>query len=70
MAETIMNRIKKYCTVVRVIVHTQPALLNNRTKKANVLEIQVNGGDVAQKVDFAYDLFEKEVTVDQVFEDF
>jgi large subunit ribosomal protein L3e len=68
MSEKVLNRIKKYCSVVRLICHTQPDKLNNRTKKANVYEIQVNGGDVAQKVDFGYGLFEKEVTVDQVFE--
>ena len=68
MAETVMNRIKKYCQVVRLIVHSQPSLLNKSQKKANVLEIQINGGDIAQKVDFAYNLFEKEITIDQVFQ--
>lgn len=28
--------------------------------------VQVNGGDAAAKVDYAYSLFEKEVTVDAV----
>merc|ERR1719261_2262017 len=33
-----------------------------------MMEIQVNGGkDVAEKVDFAKDLMEKEVTIDSVF---
>lgn len=32
------------------------------------MEIQINGGSVAQKVDFAYNLFEKQVTVDAVFQ--
>ena len=31
------------------------------------MEIQINGGDSAAKVDFAKDLFEKEITVDSVF---
>jgi hypothetical protein len=30
-------------------------------KKAQLMEIQINGGSVAQKVDFAYGLFEKQV---------
>merc|ERR1712194_343656 len=38
-----------------------------RLKKAHIMEIQVNGGDAASKVDFAKSLFEKEVTVDSVF---
>jgi len=38
-----------------------------RSKKAHLLEIQVNGGTVAQKVDFATGLFEKQVPIDAVF---
>jgi hypothetical protein len=33
------------------------------------MEIQVNGGTIAQKVDFAYSLFEKSVEVSSVFEE-
>ena len=66
----LLDRVKKYCHVVRVIVHSQPNLLNNRTKKAHIMEIQVNGGSNTEKVDFAHNLFEKEVKVDQVFSDF
>jgi len=33
------------------------------------MEIQVNGGTVEQKVDFAYGLFEKQVPVSSVFEE-
>jgi len=63
-----LERIKKYCTVVRVIAHTQVKKLKLRQKKAHVMEIQVNGGDsVAAKVDFAKGLFEQEVLVDTVF---
>jgi large subunit ribosomal protein L3e len=61
------ERIKKYCTVVRVIAHTQIGKLNLRQKKAHVMEIQVNGGTVPQKVEFAKKLLEKEVRVDSVF---
>ena len=32
------------------------------------MEIQLNGGSVADKVDYAYNLFEKAVTVDSVFQ--
>jgi large subunit ribosomal protein L3e len=61
------DRIKKYCTVVRVIAHTQIGKLNLRQKKAHVMEIQVNGGTIPQKVEFAKKLLEKEVHVDSVF---
>lgn len=62
-----LDRIKKFCSVVRVIAHTQVKKLNLRLKKAHIMEIQINGGDAAAKVDFAKNLFEKEVAVDTVF---
>jgi len=65
-----LNKIKKYATVVRVIAHTQVRKVKALTvKKAHVMEVQVNGGTVAQKVDFAYGLFEKQVPVDALFND-
>jgi len=42
-------------------------LLKLRQKKAHIMEIQVNGGTVAQKVDYAYHLFEQKVPVDAIF---
>lgn len=65
--EVELARIKKYCTVVRVIAHTQMKLLNIRQKKNHVMEIQLNGGSVEDKVKFGYDLFEKEVRIDSLF---
>jgi large subunit ribosomal protein L3e len=62
-----LARIKKHCSVVRVIAHTQIRKLKLRQKKAHLMEIQVNGGSVADKVDFAVSLFEKQVPVDAVF---
>jgi large subunit ribosomal protein L3e len=38
-----------------------------RQKKNHVFEVQINGGSIAQKTDFAYGYFEKEVKVDSVF---
>jgi len=65
--QTELDRIVKFCTVVRVIAHTQVKKLNIRLKKAHIMEIQVNGGDAKAKVDFAKSLFEKEVPIDSVF---
>merc|ERR1712117_248370 len=59
-----LNQIKKYCSVVRLICHTQQKLLRRRQKKAHIMEIQINGGTVAQKVDYARDLFEKDEMID------
>jgi large subunit ribosomal protein L3e len=62
-----LSRIKKYSKVVRVIAHTQNRKIGLGQKKAHVSEIQVNGGKVAEKVDYAVSLFEKAIPVDSVF---
>merc|ERR1711913_159655 len=62
-----LNQIKKYCQVVRVICHTQQQLLRRRQKKAHIMEIQLNGGSIADKVNFARDNFEKKVPIKSVF---
>jgi len=62
-----LARMKKYCTVIRVIAHTQIRKLHLRQKKAHIMEIQVNGGSTRQKVDFAVNLLEKPVPVGAVF---
>jgi len=63
-----LERIKKYCTVVRVIAHTQIRKLKIGQNKAHIMEIQINGGSVDQKVDWAKEHFEKTVDVASVFE--
>ena len=45
-----LSQIKKYCSVVRLIAHTQQKILRRRQKKAHIMEIQINGGSVAEKV--------------------
>jgi large subunit ribosomal protein L3e len=65
--EAEIDRIKKYCSVVRVLAHTQVRKLKLRQKVANLMEIQVNGGDVSAKVDFARGFFEQEVDITKVF---
>jgi large subunit ribosomal protein L3e len=59
--KTEIERVKKYCSVVRAICHTQVTKSALKSKKAHIKEIQVNGGSVAQKVDFCMGLFEQEV---------
>jgi len=64
-----IDRAKKYGAVIRLITHTQVdkvAQIGN--KRAHIKEIQVNGGDVAAKVDFATGLFEKDIRVSDVFQ--
>jgi large subunit ribosomal protein L3e len=62
-----LARMKKYCQVIRVLAHTQIRKVKLRQKKAHLMEIQVNGGSVADKVDFGFGLFEKKIPVDSVF---
>jgi large subunit ribosomal protein L3e len=65
-----LQRIKKYCTVVRVLVSTQIEKVKLRQRKAHLMEIQVNGGkNITEKVDWAVSKFEKEITVGEVFQD-
>jgi len=64
-----LARVKKYCTVVRVLAHTQMQKAKVGQKKAHLMEIQVNGGaNVAEKVDWAVSHFEKEFPIKNVFE--
>jgi len=62
-----LEKIAKYCSVVRVVAHTQVRLLKLRQKRAHVMEIQVNGGSPAEKVAFAKELLEKAVPASTVF---
>ncbi|WFC98742.1 putative PHD type zinc finger protein with BAH domain-containing protein [Malassezia yamatoensis] len=62
-----LERIRKYCTVVRVLAHTQLRNTSLKQKKAHLMEIQVNGGSVSDKVEFAQNLFEKTVDVNSLF---
>jgi len=67
LIEKDLESIKKYCKVVRVICHTQMRLLRKRQKKAHIMEVQLNGGTVAEKVDWAKAHFEKQIPVNSVF---
>lgn len=62
-----IESIKSKCQVVRLIAHTKMCDLKLRQRKAHVMEIQVNGGSVSDKVDYAHNLFEKEFAVSDVF---
>jgi len=66
-----LAKIKKYASVVRLLAHTQIRKMKGTSfhqRKAHIMEIQVNGGTVAEKVDFAVNLFEKPITVESIFQ--
>lgn len=61
------NLMKKYCSVIRVIVHSQMQLLPIKQKKAHIMEVQLNGGTVPDKVDWAKEHLENAVPISAVF---
>lgn len=63
-----LKRIERYCPVIRILAHTQVRKTPLKQKKAHLMEIQVNGGSPADKVNFAKSLFEKEINIDSIFE--
>jgi large subunit ribosomal protein L3e len=64
-----LERIKKYCHIVRVLASSQISKLNFRQSGGGGLEIQVNGGTIAQKIEFATTKLESEVSVGEIFKD-
>lgn len=65
---TELERIVKHCTVVRLLVHTQIRKIKIAQKKAHLMEVQINGGSVADKVEYAKELFERPIDVKAVFQ--
>ncbi|GAB65487.1 ribosomal protein L3 [Plasmodium cynomolgi strain B] len=65
--ESLYKRIEKYCTVLRAVCHTQPSKTPLTMKKAHIMEIQINGGGMKEKIDFLKELLEKNLPVSNVF---
>ncbi|CDO64708.1 60S ribosomal protein L3 [Plasmodium reichenowi] len=63
----LLKRIEKYCTVLRAICHTQPSKTPLRMKKAHIMEIQINGGSMKEKLEFVKEMLEKNLPVSTVF---
>ncbi|KAJ0041741.1 hypothetical protein NL108_007365, partial [Boleophthalmus pectinirostris] len=59
--------LKRYCSVIRVLVHSQMRLLPIKQKKAHIMEVQLNGGTISDKVDWAKERLEQAVPVSAVF---
>jgi large subunit ribosomal protein L3e len=66
-----IERMKKYAQVIRVLISTQVDKLKHfRQKKSHLMEVQLNGGDIKAKVDWAVGKLESEVAVSEVFNDY
>jgi large subunit ribosomal protein L3e len=61
--DTEIAKIVKHCSVVRLLVHTQMRKLKIGQKKAHMMEVQINGGSVSDKVEYAKNLFERSISV-------
>ncbi|KAG0441943.1 60S ribosomal protein L3 [Dictyocoela muelleri] len=60
--------LKNDCDVIRILVHTQVNKLPMlRTRKAHLGEMQLNGGSVEEKVEFALQKIGKEISIREVF---
>ena len=67
-SEKVLNLLRKKASVVRVLAHPKMRDVQHIGKiKAPLLEIQVNGGSVQEKVEWGFAHFEKEVRVADVF---
>ncbi|CAI5490737.1 unnamed protein product [Closterium sp. Naga37s-1] len=63
-----LERMKKHASIIRVMAHTEVHKLKGiKQKKSHLMEIQINGGTIEEKVDWGYKLFEKAVPIDAVF---
>lgn len=62
-----LAKIVKHCSVVRLLIHTQMRKIKISQKKAHIMEVQINGGSVADKVEYGKNLFERSIAVDAVF---
>lgn len=66
--EAALKILKKRAQVIRVIAHPKMSDMKHlRVIKAPLVEIQVNGGKVEEKIQWAKDNFEKEIRVGDVF---
>ena len=61
------NKSRKTNFKAFVYCHFIQILYVYRQKKAHIMEVQLNGGSISDKVDFARNHFEKEVPVTAVF---
>merc|ERR1711953_1434269 len=64
---------KKYCTSIRAICHTQMEVNSKKrirsvqSKKDPIMEFQINGGTIAEKIDFVVSKFKQDVRIKDVF---
>jgi len=67
VVEEQIKEIRENADVIRVLIHSKAMDIRAlNTKKAHIMESQLNGGTVQEKIDFALGHFEREVSVGEV----
>lgn len=63
-----VDELKNSSEIIRIIAHSQVHKIRSiGQKRSHIAEIQVNGGSVSDKVDYALNRLEKEVSIGEVF---
>jgi large subunit ribosomal protein L3e len=66
--ETELEEMKRHCCVVRVLCHTQVQKVSGlKDKKSQIMELQVFGGSISDKIIFSLNFLEKKILVDAIF---
>lgn len=61
------EKIKKYCSIIRCIGASNVNETGLKQKKADILEIQINGGSFEEKVRFSEKMLGEEVSISDIF---
>jgi len=61
------EQIKKFCRVLRCVCYSVINKSSMKQKKANIFEIQVNGGSIFDKISFCLKTMDNEISIDNIF---
>ena len=62
-----LEKIKKYCSIIRCIGASDVLKTGLKRKKADILEVQINGGSFSKKLEFSKKLLGKEISISDIF---
>jgi large subunit ribosomal protein L3e len=65
--QKIRFQIKKFCSIIRCIAFPTICRIGLKKKKANLLEIQINGGNSNDKIFFIEKTLNKEISISEIF---
>jgi len=62
-----IEKIKRYCTVIRCIGASDVLETGLKKKKADIIEIQINGGTFIEKLEFSKKMLGKNISISDIF---